>query len=359
MTAEDIAAVQSALLGWFQANARRMPFRDTRDPYAVWVSEVMLQQTTVVAATPYWERFMQRFPSVGALAAAPLDDVLHAWAGLGYYSRARNLHAAAKAIVEEHGGAFPRRFEDVIALPGIGRYTAGAICSIAFNDDVPIVDANVARVLARLGLIEGAPTSGKGLAAVWKLAQTLLPRGGARNWNLALFDLGATVCTPAEPRCPVCPLAPWCGAQREGRQSEFPYTVPKAPMERRIDVCLVVRDAAGRILLLQRPETGVWAGMWEAPRGAALPGEAPADAARRIAGEVLQVGVTLGPELAAIRHTVMRQSITLLAMSVIPDSAPKVGRWVTMGEAERLALPSPQRKLLAKLASKQMDLGLL
>lgn len=354
MTAEDIAALQAALAEWFEVNARPMPFRDTLDPYAIWVSEIMLQQTTVAAGTPFWERFMRRFPTVQSLADARLDDVLHAWSGLGYYSRARNLHAAAKAIVDKHGGVFPRRFEDVLALPGIGRYTAGAICSFAYNDDVPVVDANVARVLARIGLIEGDPRSGATHATLWKLAETLLPHGGARNWNLALFDIGAALCTPAEPRCLVCPLASWCGAQQRGRQSEFPQIAPKAPMERRTDVCLIVRDASGRILLLQRPDTGVWAGMWETPRGTVLPNEAPTDAAYRIAREVLQIGVTLGPEIAAIRHTVMRCAITLHAIAAVPVDSPAFGRWVTMKEAERLALPSPQRKLLAKLAEKRI-----
>lgn len=335
------------MLDWFGRNARPMPFRDTRDPYAIWVSEIMLQQTTVAAATPYWERFMARFPTVRQLADALLDDVLHAWAGLGYYSRARNLHAAARQVVERHGGVFPRSFEDVLALPGIGRYTAGAICSFAFNDNVPVVDANISRVLARLMLIYGDPRSGFTHRELWRIAEVILPHGRARDWNLALFDIGASVCVPEAPRCPECPISPWCSARREGRQSEFPQIAPKPPMEAQADVGLVIRDAEGRILLLQRPPTGVWAGMWEVPRGTVQPGESLENAARRIAAERLGVEVTLGEYITAIRHTVMRRSIALHAYEAKLQERIATGRWVTTEEAKALALPSPQRKLMA------------
>lgn len=349
MLREEIQALNAAVLDWFGRNARPMPFRDTRDPYAIWVSEIMLQQTTVAAATPYWERFMERFPNVRSLAAAPLDDVLHAWAGLGYYSRARNLHAAARQIVERYAGTFPRSFEDVLSLPGIGRYTAGAICSFAFNDDMPVVDANVSRVLARLLLIEGDPRSGPAHRELWRSAEDLLPHGRARDWNLALFDIGATICTPQSPQCDACPLAPWCGAKRDGKQAEFPRIPPKSPMEAQTDVGLVIRDAGGRLLLLQRPPTGVWAGMWEVPRGTVGDGESTRDAGGRVGRERLGVDVTLGEHIATIRHTVMRRSITLKAYEAQIPGPVKVGRWVTEEEASRLALPSPQRRLLAKV----------
>jgi A/G-specific adenine glycosylase len=350
MLSEDIPALQAALLAWFDLNQRPMPFRETVDPYAIWVSEIMLQQTTVAAATPYWQRFMKRFSTVHSLADAPLDDVLHAWSGLGYYSRARNMHTAAKAIVERHGGVFPRRFNDVLALPGIGRYTAGAVCSFAYNDDVPVVDANVARVLTRLLLTEGDPRSPATHKALWERAAKLLPHGHARKWNLALFDIGATVCTPVDPRCGECPLSPWCGVRIEGRQTEFPQLAPKPPMERQTDVGLVVRDNTSRILLLQRPPTGVWAGMWEVPRGTVEGGESMVEAAQRIALERLGAGVTMGREIATVRHTVMRRSITLRAFEATPLGVVDAGRWVTHEEAATLALPSPQRKLLLKLS---------
>lgn len=350
---------QAAVLAWFQANARRMPFRDTRDPYAVWVSEMMLQQTTVATVTPYWQRFLERFPTVEALAAADGEDVLHAWAGLGYYARARNLHRAAKLIVERHGGRFPERLEDALALPGVGRYTACAVLSLARNQDLPVVDANVTRVLARVCLIEGDPKSGPAHRALWEAAERILPHGRARDWNLALLDIGAGICTPVAPRCPACPLAEWCEARREGRQEEFPRRPPKPPMMERTDVCAVIRDAEGRILLRRRPATGVWAGMWEMPRVTLEPGETPQAAVARIGLELAGAGLTPVRELATVRHTVMRERITLRVWEAAcrdealrgpgetgtePGHEASDLRWVSPPDTAGLPMSSPQRK---------------
>lgn len=329
-----------------------MPFRDTRDPYAVWVSEIMLQQTTVAAVLPYWERFIQRFPTIAALADAPLDDVLHAWAGLGYYSRARNLHAAARHIVERHGGHFPHRFEDILALPGVGRYTAGAVASIALGQDRPVVDANVARVLARVEMVPGDPKGGPTRRALWDAAETLLPRGRAREWNLALFDLGATICVPVSPKCGACPISRWCEAFRAGQQEEYPQLAARAPMEDRTDVAAVLRDAEGRVLLVRRPETGVWAGMWELPRVTLEPDETPAAGVAHIGREILGIEVVAGPLTGTVRHTVMRQSITLHAYAVkAVDSVTERDtlRWATPEEAAGLPMAAPQRRLMTAL----------
>jgi len=354
VTSERRPAFQAALLAWFHRHARAMPFRETRDSYAVWVSEIMLQQTTVAAVLPYWERFMERFPDVAALAAAPPEDVLHAWAGLGYYSRARNLHAAARRIVEEHGGAFPTRLPDILALPGIGRYTAGAIASLALGQDAPVVDANVARVLSRVEMIGGDPKSGPTERALWRAAEELLPPGRARDWNLALFDLGATICVPVDPKCPACPVAEWCAAYQAGRQNAFPQVPARAPMAPRTDVAAVLRDAVGRFLLVRRPETGVWAGMWELPRGTLAEGEPPAAGLARIARDLLGMEVTVGEPAAAVKHAVMRRSITLRAFFAAP-SGPVVERddlrWVSLEDLAALPMSSPQRKLLAQLAA--------
>jgi A/G-specific adenine glycosylase len=342
-------SLHASVFAWFETNARCMPFRDTRDPYAIWVSEVMLQQTTVATVTPYWQRFVERFPTVEALAHADEEDVLRAWAGLGYYSRARNLRRAAGLIVERHGARFPERLEDALALPGVGRYTACAVLSLAHNLDLPVVDANVARVLARVFAIEGDPKSGPAHRALWQAAESILPRGRARDWNLALFDIGATLCAPAAPRCLACPLAEWCEARRRGRQEDYPQRTPKPPMTERTDVCAALRDADGRLLLRRRPPNGVWAGMWEMPRVTLANGETPEAAVARI-GRELQ-GITLTPvrERTTVRHTVMRERITLrvwevsLAGGVSPVEGPDL-RWVAPGDLHRLPMPSPQRK---------------
>lgn len=329
-----------------------MPFRETRDPYAVWVSEIMLQQTTVAAVIPFWKRFMARFPTVRSLAVAPLDDVLHSWVGLGYYSRARNLHAAARRVLEVHDGVFPERFEDILALPGAGPYTAGAVASIALGQDRPVVDANVARILSRVGMIGGDPKSGASRRALWGLADLLLPHGRARDWNLALFDLGAAVCVSVAPKCSECPISAWCAAFEAGRQAEYPQLPVRAAMEIREDVAVVLRDEEGCILLVRRPETGVWAGMWELPRVTLGEGEALEEAMARLGREILGVEVVVGSRLRTVKHTVMRQAITLTAYagSAIGNVPVRDDlRWVPLGEAAALPMSSPQRRLLAAL----------
>lgn len=354
MDGAHIEEFQSALLDWYGTNARELPFRETRDPYAIWVSEIMLQQTTVAAVTPYWERFLRRFPSVSALAEAALDDVLHAWAGLGYYARARNMHRAAREIIARHGGAFPRDFAAIRSLPGIGRYTAGAVASFAFNDDQPVVDANVARVLARIETIPGDPRSGPAQRTLWEAAETLLPAGRARDWNHALFDLGATVCLPSRPLCLLCPVSAWCEAFKTGRQSEYPQVAPRAPMEEQIDVAAVIRDPAGRLLMIQRPETGVWAGLWELPRGPLTAGESPSEGLARILREGLGMEARIGEELATLKHTVMRRRITLRALHAealgggpMAEGPPRL--WVEPENVAALALSSPQRRILRRI----------
>lgn len=268
--ARDDAALVATLCAWYERARRDLPWRRTRDPYAVWVSEIMLQQTRVDTAGPYWERFMARFPSVGALAAADLEEVLRHWAGLGYYSRARNLHAAARLLAAEHGGELPRDEASLRALPGVGRYTAGAIRSIAFLARAPLVDGNVARVLSRVFALEGEPGSPAGQRALWALAERLVPEGArASAFNQGLMELGATVCTPRDPACHACPLATPCVAHAEGRQAELPPTrQSRVVPDRTIDVLALRR--ADRLLVARRPTAGLWGGLWELPELARL-----------------------------------------------------------------------------------------
>ncbi len=259
--------IRAALLAWYDDNARDLPWRRTRDPYAIWVAEVMLQQTRVETVIPYYARFLERFPTVDALAGAPLDEVLSCWSGLGYYRRARLLHRGAQHVAAR--ASFPRDADAIREIPGVGRYTTGAIASQAFDLPAALVDGNVARVLARLFAIEDDVKKGAGLRRTWQLAEQLVagPRPGALN--NALMELGATVCVPREPRCTLCPVREACVARREGRERELPVASEKAarPRVREVAILLRVRgrDEHERVMVRRAP-TGLFGGMWEPPR---------------------------------------------------------------------------------------------
>ncbi len=265
------AAFAERLLGWFDRHGRKsLPWQSSRDPYGIWVAEIMLQQTRVGTVIPYYRRFMARFPDVASLASCDADALLHCWSGLGYYARARNLRAAAQQIVARHGGKFPERFDEVLALPGVGRSTAGAILAFAFGQRHPILDGNVKRVLARCYAIAGH-TSGAGAAKVqarlWKIAGQLTPHAHARvaDYNQALMDLGATVCLRAKPLCERCPLAGQCAALRLGDPRAFPQPKPKAARPRKAVTMLIVKNRRAELLLVKRPPSGIWGGLWSLP----------------------------------------------------------------------------------------------
>ncbi|MCU0976673.1 MAG: A/G-specific adenine glycosylase [Steroidobacteraceae bacterium] len=262
------AAVAPALLAWFARHGRKdLPWQRDPTPYRVWVSEIMLQQTQVATVIPYYGRFMARFPDVARLAAAPVDEVLHLWSGLGYYARARNLHRAAQAIVADWGGEFPRDFEAAHALPGIGRSTAGAILALSRGERHAILDGNVKRVLARCFGVEGWPGLPAVQARLWELAEACTPQQEAAAYTQAIMDLGATLCTRSRPACALCPLASGCVARAEGRQAALPAPRPR-PRERRRErahVLVVLREDAS-VLLEQRPATGLWGGLWGLPQ---------------------------------------------------------------------------------------------
>ncbi len=266
MSARDVE-LRRALVAWFRRGHRDMPWRRTRDPYAVWVSEIMLQQTRVETVTPYFERWMRRFPTVRALADAPLDDVLSHWAGLGYYARARNLHAAARDVVAGYGGAFPSTAEELRALKGVGEYTAGAIASIAFGEAAPIVDGNVVRVLARVDALDGAADDPALRKRVWQRAGELVRADGgadAGDFNQAMMELGATVCTPSSPGCSRCPLVAACRARAAGAVDAYPGPKTKKP-PRLVDATALLVERDGKLLLVRRPPRGLWGGLWEPP----------------------------------------------------------------------------------------------
>jgi A/G-specific adenine glycosylase len=344
------------LLDWYARQNRDLPWRRTRDPYAIWVSETMLQQTQVATVIPYWTHWMARFPTVRALAEAAGEDVLKAWQGLGYYARARNLHRAAQTILEKHGGVFPTRFEDVLALPGVGRYTAGAVCSIAFGQDVPVVDANVIRVLCRVFGVRGNPKSSATQAALWELAQALVPAGRASAFNQGLMELGALVCHAA-PRCPACPAQELCVACASGSPTSLPEFAPRPVFTSQTDVSAIVRHPRhGRLLLAQRPAHGLWGGLWEFPRVTLDPNEAAEAGAERAARQVVGIHARAGERVGVVKHGVTTRRITLIGIACAPQGAAEPAArdcaawvWVKAEDLDTYPSSSPQRRLRAQV----------
>lgn len=355
-----VEAFRTSLAAWFEQRQRPMPWRETdasgrRDPYRVWLSEVMLQQTRVDQARPYFERFTQAFPSVEALAAAPLDDVLKAWEGLGYYSRARNLHRAAQHLVAEHDGVMPDEPEAVRALPGVGEYTAAAVLSLAFGQPFAVLDGNVIRVLARVFAIGDDVTRAATKRHLQALADALLDPAHPGRSNESVMELGATVCTPRSPACPVCPLRSVCTARDEGEPERYPVSKKKAPVPHHDIAVAVVADGAGRVLVQQRPTDAMLGGLWEFPGGKVEPGETPEAAAVREAREELGVEIRLGEAIARINHAYSHFRITLHAFDahlVTGSPVHHAGqplRWVTPDELESLAFPRANRRLIDRL----------
>jgi len=303
--------ISGALLRWFRTAARPMAWRETRDPYRIWVSEVMLQQTRVGTVAPYYDRFLLKFPDVRSLAVAPLDDVMKAWEGLGYYSRARNLHRAAGIVVTRHGAGVPRTVEALEALPGIGRSTAGAIAAIAFGADVPILDANARRVVARLFAVEGDPRSATVENILWERSARLVRKGTGRDTALAMMDLGAVVCLPKAPRCGECPLRSRCSSCLRGLQDSIPEKRRKKAVPHHDVVAALFRRKDGALFLMRRPSDGLLGGLWAFPSGRRNPGETLEGALRRSVREKLHVRAVIQREVGAVPHAYSHYRITL------------------------------------------------
>lgn len=304
--------IGSTLLAWYDQHARDLPWRGAADPYRVWISEIMLQQTRVETVIPYYRRWLERFPDVECLAAASEKDVLALWEGLGYYSRARSLHRAARRVVSEMDGKLPQSASELIRLPGIGRYTAGAIASIAFGADEPVLDGNVRRVLARVFDVSLPARSAEGERILWDLAASLLPSGRAGDFNQALMDLGNSVCTPKAPACSRCPLEQHCQARRNGTVEQRPVALRKPPLPH-LTVTAAVIHRPGEVLIAQRPLRGLLGGLWEFPGGKQLPGEALAACLKREIVEELAVEVCVGEQLGVYRHAYTHFRVTLHA----------------------------------------------
>jgi A/G-specific adenine glycosylase len=293
--------VARRLIDWYRAARRDLPWRHTSDAYRIWLSETMLQQTRVETVIPYYERFLARFPNVESLAAADEDDVLGLWAGLGYYARARNLRRAARQVVAEHAGELPSDAESLAALPGVGRYTVGALRSIAFGESAALVDGNVRRVLARLYARRELDDAG-----AWQLAEELLPEQDAGDWNQGLMELGATLCSPKSPRCLLCPLTSHCGARAHGQPEQFPAPKPRAEA-RRVRAVAGVLVRRSRVLMLRRPSRGLLGGLWELPSAEGRDPRALVTALAERAGLAVEVGDTLG----GVRHLFTHRDLSL------------------------------------------------
>ncbi len=346
--------IAPALLAWWDEGHADLPWRRRRDPYAVWVAEVMLQQTQIATVIPYYERWMARFPTVQGLAAAQLDDVLKQWEGLGYYSRARNLHEAARVVVHELGGEVPDTVEGLRRLKGIGPYTAGAIASIAFGRRAAILDGNVIRVLSRLADLTQDVTQSKTRRLLWRLAEALLPEARPGDYNQALMELGQQICTPAAPACHVCPVATFCLARQRGTQLERPVRPPRKNRPH-YDVAAGVIWRGERFLIAQRPAQGLLGGLWEFPGGKREAGETLAEALRREIREELAIDIEVGAPLARIEHGYTHFRITLQAFQAryVAGEPQHIGvadhAWVTLQEVERFAFAVTDRKILAAL----------
>ncbi|HUP94184.1 MAG TPA: A/G-specific adenine glycosylase [Burkholderiales bacterium] len=338
------------VIAWQIAHGRHdLPWQGTRDPYAIWVSEIMLQQTQVATVVPYYHRFMARFPSSAALAAAALDDVLAHWSGLGYYSRARNLHRAAQVIRDEHSGEFPRTFDAVVALPGIGRSTAAAVMVFAHGARHAILDGNVKRVLARCCGIGGYPGEKRVADALWQAAEEALPTAGIEAYTQGLMDLGATVCLRRQPRCGACPLARTCAALREQAIDTVPAPRPRKALPHKNTV-MVILEHAGALLLEKRPAAGIWGGLWCFPELSA--GEnVSAVCAQRFSADIADVEA-----LPEIQHGFTHFRLTIapqrLRVSALVPRVMEPGHvWMTLADAKAAAIPAPVRRILESLES--------
>jgi A/G-specific adenine glycosylase len=347
------SAIAAALLAWHaRAGRHDLPWQAERTPYRVWVSEIMLQQTQVATVVPYYQRFMQRFPDVRALAAAGVDEVLHLWSGLGYYARARNLHRAAGMVCAEHGGEFPRSFADIARLPGVGRSTAGAILALSLGERFPILDGNARRVLARyFGVAGGSPAAV--LKRLWQLSERCTPAERVAEYTQAIMDLGATVCVRNRPLCERCPLAAGCFARRTGRQQDLPARRAARTRRTRRVFMVVALHENGSVLLERRPESGVWGGLW------CLPEFDTATAARAFIRQTLVADAAEPQPLGSVEHAFTHFSLVITPLlaqcsgaAAVMDEAGSV--WYNLRTPARIGLPAPISALLERLAHRSM-----
>lgn len=347
----------TALTEWFRTAMRPLPWRETYDPYHVWISEIMLQQTQMERGVRYFKEWMEAFPDIRSVAEAGGESILARWEGLGYYSRANNLHAAAKIVMKDYGGRFPDTFAAIRALPGVGDYTAGAIMAIAFNQPQPAVDANVLRILSRIADID-QPLKNKTVRdAVTDLARSLIPDDSPRLFCQALMELGALVCGKI-PRCDACPVRAFCLAHERGTVADRPLKTKKK-IYRLINMAAGIMTDGDRVLIRKRPPEGLWSGLWEFPGGPVADGEKPAETVRRVFREELEVAVDISEKIGVVRHSFTTNRVTLFGFfcaakaDVRPEFADRhAGKWVVRDELRKYGFPAGHRKLLEAIGWK-------
>lgn len=356
---ENLKETARRLVSWFNAHQRDLPWREKYLPYEVWISEIMLQQTQVKTVLPYFRRWMERFPDISSVARASEEEILRYWEGLGYYSRAKNIHKTADIVVRDFAGQFPTEHRDVLKLPGIGPYTAGAIMSLAYNKDYPVVDGNVERVFARLFNIERPVREKAAHDFIWKTARELIPKGKARIFNQALMELGATVCTPRNLLCSECPIRLFCESCRLGIVKERPVP-PKRKTLTPLEVAVGILVDQEKIFIQKRPPSGLMADLWEFPGGKLRDGETPEEGLIREFWEELEVKVHSLRKITVIRHNYTSFKITLHAFfcKLRPESQRPVlraaadSRWVTPDQLNHYAFPAANRKLIQLIEQK-------
>jgi len=341
------------LLTWYRRHQRSLPWRKTSDPYHIWVSEIMLQQTQVETVIPYYQRFLKVFPNVSALARAPLQDVLKVWENLGYYSRAKNLHTAAKIIVEKLKGRIPDNFEEIKTLPGIGEYTAGAILSIAYGQTHPAVDGNIRRILCRLFAIRKPVDDPKEQKQLQKLAASLIPLKHPGDFNQALMDLGATICKSRNPDCSFCPIANICQARLQNLQNVLPVMSKTRAIPHRQAAAAVIQNSKGMLLVVQRPAAGLLASLWKLPGGFIQEGENAENSLKQNVKKELGISIRPGKHLASVNHTYTHFRVTLHAYECrLFKGMPKpLGcqnrQWASPADLKKLPLSKVDRMILA------------
>ena len=349
-----VKEIRFRLLDWYYRNRRDLPWRGEASPYRIWVSEVMLQQTQVATVIPYYERFLDRFPDVEALAAAPLEDVLKVWEGLGYYARARNMHKAAIELVEKYGGCFPEAYPELLSLPGFGEYTAGAVAAVAFGQPVPAVDGNVKRVIARLFALETDISRAPAARRMKKIAVALVDPDAPGDWTQAIMELGAVVCLPKSPKCLLCPVSNLCQGKLRGIATDLPVK----PARKRLphyDVTAAVIRQNGKILIAQRPLEGMLGGLWEFPGGKQEPGETLEQCLRREICEELGIEIEVGQPIITVKHSYTHFKITLHAFACrLVSGTPRSlnvadWRWVSLAEMDDFPFPRTDKKIIAAL----------
>lgn len=353
-----IGELRRSLLNWYTHQGRELPWRNTSDPYAIWVSEIMLQQTQVKTVLPYYQRWLERFPNIQSLAEAEQQAVLMLWQGLGYYARARNLHRAAQKVMSDYGGQFPTHIEEVLKLPGIGRTTAGGILSSAFHQALPILDGNVKRVLARLaGLL--IPTK-YALSFLWQGSEILLDPNNPKAFNQALMDLGATVCTPKQPTCLLCPWSNVCQAHHLNLQSVIPMSETREPIPHKLIGVAVIWNEQGQILIDKRPQSGLLGGLWEFPGGKLEPNETLAECVVREIQEELGIGIEVLGHFMTLEHAYTHFKVTLsvhhcrhVSGEPQPIECDEV-KWVTLDELDQYPFPTANQKIIATLRENGM-----